>query len=116
MPVRLWPEKVREPDVLVMLKEHAHRVQNQYWEPPDLVVEVFSPGTEKTDRKEKFSEYAEAQIGEYWIISIETQTVEVYRLEDGAYTLDAAYSGEMMIESRVLIGFTIAVADVFEES
>src|SRR5262245_1254603 len=40
LPVRLWPEKIREPDVVVMLNAHLDRVQSQFWGPPDLAVEV----------------------------------------------------------------------------
>jgi Uma2 family endonuclease len=116
LPVRLWPEKIREPDVVVMLKEHLDRVQSQFWGPPDLAVEVLSPGTERTDRKKKIYEYAAAGVAEYWIVAIETETVEVYRLEGEVYFLDAEYSGAARVESRVLKGFDLAVADIFDAS
>ena len=38
LPVRLWADKVREPDVLFMAKEHADRMAEQYFGPPDLVI------------------------------------------------------------------------------
>src|SRR5262249_23972976 len=38
LPVRLWPGKIREPDVLFMAAEHAERMGEQAFGPPDLVV------------------------------------------------------------------------------
>src|SRR5581483_10584772 len=35
-PVRLWPEKFREPDVLFMRAENAHRRHERYWDGADL--------------------------------------------------------------------------------
>lgn len=63
-----WEGRIREPDVMVMLNEHHNRIQNQCWGPPDLAVEVLSPGTRETDRTEKLVEYAQAGVHEYWIV------------------------------------------------
>src|SRR5262249_19645256 len=41
LPVRLWPGKIREPDVLFMAQEHADRMGEQAFGPPDLVAEVL---------------------------------------------------------------------------
>ncbi len=116
LPVRLWEGKVREPDVMVMLQEHMQRVFSQYWEAPDLVVEVLSKGTKQTDLTEKLAEYATAGIAEYWIVSPADQVVQVYRLADDAYTLDGTYTDSAIIQSHVLHGFALPVADVFAES
>jgi Uma2 family endonuclease len=117
LPVRLWPGKVREPDVMVMLNEHMQRVQNQRWGPPDLVVEVLSPGTQTTDRSEKLAEYAAAGVQEYWIVTPEKQTVEVHsQAEDEVYTRTETYSAAESIASRLLAGFALPVAEVFAEA
>jgi Uma2 family endonuclease len=65
LPVRLWPGKIREPDVLFMAHEHHERISEQVFGPPDLVMEVTSPSTRHTDRMEKSVEYAHAGIPEY---------------------------------------------------
>ena len=51
---------VCEPDILCIAKEHRDRFREQVCGVPDLVVEVLSPATRKTDRVEKFVEYAKA--------------------------------------------------------
>jgi len=40
LPVRLWPGKIREPDVFFVAREHRDRIGEQVVGPPDLVVEV----------------------------------------------------------------------------
>lgn len=50
LPVRLWLGKIREPDILFVAKEHADRIGEQVYGPPDLVVEVTSSSTWRTDR------------------------------------------------------------------
>jgi len=50
LPVRLWPGKIREPDILFVAREHSDRIGEQAYGPPDLVVEVLSPATRRTDR------------------------------------------------------------------
>lgn len=85
LPVRLWPGKIREPDLLFVSKEYADRIGEQAYGPPDLVVEVLAPGTWRSDRLEKSAEYAQAGVREYWIVDPGGQTVEVFVLREGAY-------------------------------
>jgi Uma2 family endonuclease len=115
LPVRLWPGKVREPDVLFLAREHADRRGEQVWGPPDLVMEVLSPGTELLDRETKHIEYARAGIAEYWIVDPEGRSVEVWALEQGNYTLAGGFGPGQTASSRLLQGFQVAVDDVFGE-
>jgi Uma2 family endonuclease len=115
LPVRLWPDKVREPDILFVSHEHADRVAEQAYGPPDLVVEVISASTRRTDRVEKFVEYARAGISEYWLVDPEARSIEVFALEDDAYTLlIKAGSGEKA-RSKLFDGFEVDVDGVFAE-
>jgi Uma2 family endonuclease len=113
VPVRLQADLVREPDVLVLLDNVAQRTHEQYYDPPDLAVEVLSPGTEKTDREQKLSEYAAAGVREYWIVAPETQTVTVYTLAGTAYTLAAHASAGEQMSSVLLAGFSLSLSDIF---
>jgi Uma2 family endonuclease len=70
LPVRLWKGKIREPDVVFMLAEHADRIGEEFWRGADLVMEVVS-GSEKSCHRDlvtKVAEYARARIAEYWIV------------------------------------------------
>ncbi len=116
LPVRLWPGKIREPDILFVAHAHADRIGEQFYGPPDLVVEVTSPATRRVDRRDKFVEYAQAGIGEYWLVDPEAQTIEVFVLEDGIYVLLDRFSIGQIAYSRLLAGFQINVEEVFAGS
>jgi Uma2 family endonuclease len=112
LPVRLWPGKIREPDILFVAKEHSDRIGEQFYGPPDLVVEVLSSGTWRVDRREKMVEYAQAGIGEYWMVDPDAGTVEVLVLRAGAYTLLGKWGAGEVANSEVLAGFKVDVGDV----
>jgi Uma2 family endonuclease len=116
LPVRLWPGKIREPDILFVAKEHSDRIGEQFYGPPDLVVEVLSPGTWRVDRREKMVEYAQAGIGEYWMVDPDAGTVEVLVLRAGAYTLRGKWGAGEVANSEVLAGFELNVGDVVAKS
>jgi Uma2 family endonuclease len=59
----------REPDILFVAREHLHRLTTHRLEgPADLVVEVASPSTAHMDRTDKFDEYEQAGVREYWLL------------------------------------------------
>ena len=113
LPVRLWPGKIREPDIFFIGKEHSDRIGERVCGVPDLVVEVISSSTERTDRVEKFLEYAKAGIREYWLIDPEKKTVEVYSLRGGDYILLGKYSGSQVATSEMLPGFKLRASELF---
>jgi len=82
---------------------------------PDLVVEILSPSNWIDDRRTKFLVYAEAGIGEYWIIDPKTSTVELFQLVGNRYELLDAYTPGDTIASRVLTGFAIPVSEIFPQ-
>ncbi len=112
LPVRLWPGKIREPDIFFMARGHADRIGEQVCGVPDLIVEVTSASTARLDRLEKFGEYARAGVKEYWIVDPDARTVEVYGLERGAYVLWGRWGAGETASSGLLKGFEVAVHDV----
>jgi len=113
LPVRLWAGKVREPDVFFLAREHSDRIGEQFFGPPDLVIEVVSPGTRRVDRSEKPAEYARAGVAEYWIVDPSAGTVEVFVLQEGAYQLLARWSRGQVARSALLDGFEMPVEQLF---
>lgn len=112
-PVRLWPGKFREPDVMLYSAERRERVGQQYGGPPDLVVEVLSPGTEKTDTEEKLAEYAQAEIPEYWIVATESPRVEQYVLSGNAYRLHARVGPGESVRAATLADLEAPVDSIY---
>ncbi len=115
LPVRLWKDHIREPDIIFMSKSHSRRIRKKYWGVPDLAVEAISKSTEKVDRVEKFAEYAQAGISEYWIVDTINQTIEVYTLEQKNYVLLGKWGMGETAHSKVIEGFEVKVDTVMEK-
>jgi Uma2 family endonuclease len=105
-----------EPDIVFISAARKSIIEEKYIEGvPDLVVEVLSPSNWIYDRKEKFNVYKIAGVPEYWIVDYRAKTVEVFALEKGDYSLLGKWNlGETAI-SRVLAGFQVAVAEIFQD-
>ncbi|WP_304154329.1 Uma2 family endonuclease [Megamonas hypermegale] len=58
---------------------------------PDLVVEVLSQGTARFDRGYKKDVYEASGVKEYWIVDINSKSIEVYLNRDGRFFLDYVY-------------------------
>ncbi len=111
--VRLWPDTIRQPDIVFMSNEHKDRITERYWGVPDLVMEILSESTEKADRTDKFSEYEKAGILEYWIVDPSERVIEVYVLAQKAYKIMGKWGTGEAAYSKVLAGFQASVDDVF---
>lgn len=100
----------REPDVFFVSKEHLDRNRGGFLEgAADLVIEVTSTATRTVDRNEKYTEYEQAGVREYWLIDPERKKVDAYRLgSDGRYK--AVPLGEpATLRSEVLAGMWLPV-------
>lgn len=84
--------------------------------PPELVVEVLSPGTanEERDRVTKRQHYGDWGVQEYWIVDRFARTVEVYRPVDGRLQLIATLGEGDELASPLLPGFSTEVVMLFE--
>jgi len=112
LPVRLWNEKYREPD-LVFLKRNRSDASSDYPHGADLVAEVVSsaPNNRRRDLEIKLAEYQQAAIPEYWIVDPVNQVVLVHHLVNSIYSAQSFAPGQSA-KSQVLSGFSIAVEEV----
>ena len=79
------------PDFMVVCDRN--KIQSRWvYGPPDLLAEILSPSTARNDRMRKKDVYAASGVPEYWIVSPEERSIEVYHLQDGAYILDNLYA------------------------
>jgi Uma2 family endonuclease len=111
--VRLWPNKFREPDVAVLLIQHAERRHQQYWDQPDLVMEVVSPDNRQLDIDTKRREYARAGIPEYWIVDPEGEQITVLTLQEDRFAEYGVFKSGEIAQSKLLAGFEVNVASVW---
>jgi len=98
----------REPDILFVAREHEDRLKPTYLDgPPDLVVEIISPESFGRDRGEKFYEYEEAGVAEYWLVDPQREVLEVYVMEKNRRYRLAFMEHEGKYESSVLSGLWV---------
>ncbi|WP_027303053.1 Uma2 family endonuclease [Rudanella lutea] len=109
-----------EPDVCFWGTAKAATIQPDqlYYPAPDLVVEVLSKSTEKTDREVKFEDYAAHGVAEYWIVDPTRQHIEQYRIDPDttAYELVSKCTVKDQIRSFSVAQFTIPVRAVFDKA
>lgn len=82
---------------------------------PDMVVEILSPSTQRHDRLVKLGLYQRAGVREYWIVSPEEQTVQVFLQQDGSLQLHEVYDRQGVAKVNVLDGCFIELSKVFAE-
>ena len=110
------PAVVVQPDVVYVAAAGpaaltAHGVSG----PPDLVVEVVSPGSTRLDGVRKRAIYESFGVGEYWLVLPDLDQVEVLVREPGR----AGFAPPRLLEhpdaltSQALPGFELALAHLF---
>jgi len=101
---------VRLPDLTVMTEELAQALEGASrsivmpdMSPPQLVVEVVSPGRENADRDYRYkrSQYQARGIAEYWIVDPIQKQITVLSLVKGLYE-EAVFAGDDAIASVLL--------------
>jgi Uma2 family endonuclease len=99
---------VVEPDLLYVSNERASVVTEKNVQgSPNLVVEVLSETTEKTDRTTKLKLYARYGVEEYWIIDPNGPSAEVYRRTPHGLELAAKLSAVDALTSPMFPGFSL---------
>jgi Uma2 family endonuclease len=104
----------RLPDIFFVRQEREGNFSKTYLEgAPDLIVEVVSPDSESRDWREKYLEYQESGVAEYWVIDPNSAHAEFYGLKDGKYqTLEVKQD---FFHSLVLKGFHFNVTWLWQQ-
>jgi Uma2 family endonuclease len=67
--VRLRADLDYKPDIFVVLQEHLHQLEEQYFSgAPELIVEVMSPSGRNYDLRTKADNYYQHGVREYWAV------------------------------------------------
>ena len=108
---------VVQPDLLFISKDRQHIVTRENIQgAPDLIIEILSEATKQRDERTKRTLYERFQITEYWIIEPEMESVRIFRLQNGRYTVPEESStkqADSRISPSVLPEFSIATRDIF---
>jgi len=116
LPIQLTTTKYREPDIVFLRPERIGTMKGQP-NGADLAVEVVSEGRENRERDyvQKRQDYAEAGIGEYWIVDPQEKQITVLMLEDGRYGEHGVFSVGDIATSVLLPKFEVEVEQVFSK-
>lgn len=106
----------RQPDVLVLLPERMDYLrEKEIAGPANLVIEVISPGSEARDRGEKFGEYEQGGVDEYWIVDpLRRESLFYVRGEDGLFHSRLPVDG--VYHSVVLGKLRLTVSTLWEDT
>lgn len=110
------PENVNtvvQPDISVVC-DLTRLDSRGYRGAPDMVIEILSPSTQRHDRVVKFNLYQRAGVREYWFVSPEEQTVQVFLRNDSGFLLPhESYSKTELARVQVLDDCVIDLSKVF---
>lgn len=81
--------------------------------PPDLVVEILSPGNTDKEMKLKFELHQNAGVTEYWIVQPFERIVWQYSLVNGVYVNHKPLIHSDTLHSFVMKGFALELSKVF---
>ena len=108
---------VVQPDLLFIANDRRHIVTRENIQgAPDLIIEILSDTTKGRDERTKRTLYERFQVKEYWIVDPELETVKVFRLRDGRYSVPDVLNtkeADSRLSPSVLPEFSIANGDIF---
>lgn len=100
----------REPDILFIAGENLHRLKRTHLEgPADLVVEIVSRESRGRDRGDKYVEYEQGGVREYWLLDPERMRGEFYALDERGMYQNMAIDEDGVFRSAVLPGLWLNV-------
>ena len=104
-------DTVVEPDITVVCdrsKIDSHGCKGA----PDLIVEILSPSSLRTDRLVKLRLYQRAGVREYWIVDPKKEITVVYHLEDDA--APTVYPFNSPVSFRIFPELTVTISNLLE--
>lgn len=109
-------QRVREPDLLVVLTENLDRIKSTHLEgPADLVIEIVSEESLLRDRGTKMAEYELDGVREYWLVDPERKQVDFFVLGEGGRYDRKLPDASGVYRSVVLEGFKLKVEWLWQE-
>ena len=80
---------------------------------PDWICEVLSPSTAALDRTRKTHHYGNAEVVHLWFVDPQLRTLEVFRLEGGAWRLVTSVAGEVKVRAEPFDAIELDLAGVW---
>jgi Uma2 family endonuclease len=118
--IRTVPLQTRQPEVFFITNE---RLEEAGGIPaagplpigPELIIEVLSASETPRTLGAKLEDFASVGVREAWLVSPESETVQVYRLAPEWIEPAAVYIYGQTLTSEAIPDLSIALADTFDE-
>ena len=111
--VHLPTGDIVQPDLLFVSTASSHIVDGWVYGVPALAIEVLSPSNVERDRIVKRVVYERNGVPEYWIVDPEARSIEVFRLEGGAYQPAGWFRSGEKVQSVTWPDLDLPVDEVF---
>ncbi len=108
------PAQVYRPDLAGWRRERMPQIPDEHPIPirPDWVCEILSPSNKQDDLFTKLRTYQRCQVGHYWIIDPDLQSLCVYRWMPEGYLLVVTAQGDECVRAEPFDILEISVADL----
>jgi len=105
----------RSPDILFVAKTNRARLKKTFLDgPADLAVEIISPESRARDRGDKFYEYEQGGVPEYWLIDPVREQAEFYQRGENGFYLPVLPDAQGRYHSAALPGLWLQVDWLWE--
>ncbi|MFO0973572.1 MAG: Uma2 family endonuclease [Phycisphaerae bacterium] len=108
--------EVRRPDIHFVSRRRRSIIRSHVYGAPDLVVEITSPGNWQEDIHTKRDDYERFGVREYWVLDIADGRQRAYAWWRRAGLFHGGEVREPAIRSRVLKGFSLKLAAVWDRA
>jgi len=107
---------VLQPDLFWVSSENLHCkvIEGRWYGAPDFIIEIFSPSTERRDKKAKFDTYERYGVREYWMVDPQAEYVEVWILNASKFDRLGIFGPDEKFASPVLNNQSMDVGRVFK--
>lgn len=110
----VFGDQVVSPDIVFISKDRLSiTTETNIQGPPDLIIEVLSPSTQKYDRKEKSQLYYINGVKEYWTVDPALQLVEIFITSEKGWVRGGIYDENDILTSYLLPGLQIELNNIF---
>lgn len=105
---------ITQPDLIYISSINLKIItEKNIWGAPDLIVEILSPATSRTDKTIKAQVYAHHGVKYYWLVDPDTCTIEEYSLKEDGYALVKTVQGNNFFTPELFPGLFIDLAQVW---
>lgn len=110
---------VTEPDLLYVSSGRAKIVTDKHVRgAPDLVIEVLSPATRRTDKGKKLEVYERFGVQEYWLADPESEVITIHRRKGTSFqrTGELSRENDDALTSPLFPSLTLPLTDIFDDN